>query len=100
MGLTEPKNYLVPTEWTPLTDIMSDDYETTDDYIIHINSYREGNTFGYLYFDTSTPSIDDRGRELDKYSEIEVVKDTGDYVYLRGLVEPISIEIRTNNKEE
>lgn len=93
MGITESKNYTVPTTWTPLTDLMAEDYETTDAYTIRINTAPLASPLGYTVRATNAPTETDKGGEYPAFSTIEVAADTGDTVYLRGVSRPVDIEI-------
>lgn len=92
--MNDNKNYIINIgEWKPLSDIMDSDYEVTEKYNIHVNLIRNGNALGLTKRLMNHPILPDRGSEYNSFDNIIIEPDTGDYIYLRALVEPISIEI-------
>ena len=87
------KNYIVNyKEWKPLSDIMNADYDHTKGYFLYVNDIAIGHLSYTLR--TTTPDIKDLGRDIQKFSEIEILPDSGDDVYIRTLFGNINIEIR------
>lgn len=85
-------NYTIKAgDFKPLSDIMDQDYETTKDYIIHVNK-GYGSVLQVLTT-TDTPTNEERGVEYPEFAEIEVSADTGDDVYLRSNSQNLSIDI-------
>lgn len=85
-------NYFVKSgDYSPLSDIMGQDYDTEKKYKIHINKCSE-NVLQVLYT-TGTPTNKERGIEYPEFAEIEIKADTGDDVYLRASNKAISVDI-------
>ncbi len=93
MGLTQAKNFTVSTTWAPLSDLLDTDYETTDDYIIHTNPGPLDTCLCFTYRTGTPPTDKDKGSVYPPYSDIEVTKNTGGDIYLKGSIRPVDIEI-------
>ena len=88
-------NYTIkPKAWTPLSDVMGDDYETTTAFKIRVNKTGKG-VLQILKTKAKEETPDDaaRGAEYPEFSEITASADTGDLFYLKASDYPICVFI-------
>lgn len=79
-----------PGDWKPLSDIMSNDYETTTAYKVRVNS---GIGCLRVLETLDTPDNNQRGREYPPFTELGFQADTGDDTYLTASMYPINIYV-------
>lgn len=89
------KNYKINSrEFSPLSDIMGQDYETGVKYEIYINNFSVINRIFYTCRDKESVPTTDMGRELQPFTTITVDADTGDEVFFKVANLPVDIEIK------
>lgn len=89
------KNYKINSkEFSPLSDIMGQDYETGSKYEIYINNFSVINRLFYTYRDKTSVPTTDMGRELQPFTTITVDADTGDEVFFKVANMSVDIEIK------
>lgn len=94
------KNYTIPanTDWITLADLMGEDYDSTQYYVIHVNEI----TNGLLQYTCrlDMPTNEDIGQQFSNFSTIKVGTDVGDYTFLKATDTPIDVEVFVGSEDE